>query len=472
MRKARFLFGLLCFLISAWGCNVHKPVKIEPPVLPAAFSEGRPGGETPEIGRWWLLFDDARLTALVEEGLRGNLDIAQAYARLRQLQTAAKKIEAGRLPFADLDGQGGRSSQPAAGGGMEGDSSRLALAAGYELDLWRKLASAGEAASLDVLASREDLKTLYMSLTAQIVDLYYLAVEQRVQLARLDAIIQSYVVTLDLVEARYEEGQVSAIDVYQARQNLAAARSRRPDFQVNLSAAEHAIAVLLGRFPDRETAGHLAVLPAAPAAYPAGLPAALLQSRPDIKAAALRVSASDKRLGAAIADRFPSFNLLADYGHSRTALASVLSGSFWDLIVQASLPVFDGGRRRVEIERQQAIVQEAAAQYRQVIIRAFQEVDDALAKNAASEERLSLLERQQEIAGDGAAYARESYRQGLGDFLPVLLAEQALLETETRMINARRQLISDRVSLIRVLGGMWPDEFVKMETNKGETAGR
>ena len=136
-------------------------------------------------------------------------------------------------------------------GAVTADTYSLSLPASFELDLWRKLASRTEAARLEQVASREELKALYLSLSAQVADLYFLALEQQSQLELTDRNIAAFADTLERVERRYREGLVPPLDVYQSRQNLAAARSRRPQFENALVTAEHALAMLLGRYPGR-----------------------------------------------------------------------------------------------------------------------------------------------------------------------------------------------------------------------------
>ena len=465
--------SLFCILVSlfvlpfAAGCALHRSeIPVASP-LPASFSE--PGADTsaPPVGKWWEQFNDPTLTVLIEEALADNLDVAQAYARLRQAEAVAATSGSARRPFASLGGQANRNSQPASTGNIITNTYRLSLSAGFEIDLWQKLKDETMAATLIASASREDIKTLYLTLTARVADLYYLAVEQRAELGLLDSLIASNVDTLTLVEARYNEGLAQPLDVYQARENLAAVRSRRPVSTAILAVTEHALAVLLGRYPEKDIAGDLATLPLPPAASPTGLPANLLQNRPDIRAAVLRVAARDKQLAAAIADRFPSFNLLADYGRSRTRLNAVVTGTFWDFIAQAALPVVDGGRRRAEVDRTRALLQEELARYQQVVLRAFQEVDDALAQNATSEERVQLLSNQLQNANNGARLALDNYLSGLQDYLPVLIAQRLQMELETQLLVAKRQLISDRISLIRALGDGWLEELIVLRVKQG-----
>lgn len=456
------------------GCTVHRQQAIEPPgSVPGSFvRQPGPQAEALPMERWWETFEDENLSALMEKSFDGNLDLAQSFAVLKQLLAISRQAASVRYPFLNIEGDASRSRRPGIFGNDTGNSYTLSLAAGYEVDLWSRLKSGDTAATLEAAASREDIKSLYISLSAELADLYYLAVEQRAQLELTDATIASFEETLDLVTRRYIRGLVPALDVYQARQNLSFAKASRPVFEVNLAVAEHAIATLLGRYPEPGLAGKLAELPETPAAFPSGIPSVVLSRRPDVYAEFLRVKASDARVAEAIADRFPSINLLGSYGTSKTAFSSgALSGVFWNLLATAIQPVIDGGRRRAEVARTQAVFEETLARYHRTVLTSIQEVEDALIKNRTTEERISRLEERVEATAGSLRLSRERYLLGLSDYLPVLTAQTAHFTAESQLLAARRQLISDRISLARALGGDWMEKEMKNRLEASNSKG-
>jgi NodT family efflux transporter outer membrane factor (OMF) lipoprotein len=458
--KKAFLTILVLVLVA--GCSVHKRQPIEPPKpVPESFIEEDSTYAVYPIGKWWEQFNDEKLNALMEEALQNNLDITVAFARLEQLQAVTRATSAAQKPFLDAEGEIKRESSPSFLGDYTGNSYQVSLLAGYEVDLWEKYKSQTKAAALETEASYEDIRALYMSLSAQLVELYYLAVEQRAQLSLTDSTIASFEDALKRVELRYRQGLAPALDVYQAQQNLARARAGRPVFEANLAVTEHALATLLGRYPDRETAGDLGIIPEIPSAFPAGLPSEMLARRPDIEAAILRVKASDERIAAAIADRFPSFNLIGSYGKSSMAFVTGdIVGVFWNAILNVAQPIFDGGRRSAEVDRTRAVFKENLAMYHKAVLTAFQEVEDALTRNRTSEEHIVLLNHQKESSSNALRVSTFRYMEGLSDYLPVLAAQQSHYESESAILSARRQLISDRVQLARALGGEWMDEYI------------
>jgi len=461
MNKITCTVIMVALLAALVGCSVHEPISIEPGPVPEAFLEEKKESVVKHIGgRWWEQFEDKVLNNLMDEALINNLDLEQAYARLDQFEAVYLTVDSQRKPFLNLGGTASRDKQFTAIGSTTGNTYRLSVNAGYEVDLWQKLKNQSKAAWFDTLSTRENIKTIYISLSAQLADLYFIAVEQRAQLQLLDAIIASYKDTVERIEFRYQLGQSGALEIYQARQELAVARQRRPIFERTLARTEHAIAFLLGRLPEDSIAGSLTTLPDVGTIFSAGLPADLLQKRPDIEAAFMQVKAQDARLAAAIADRFPALSLTGAYGVSWLDFGSMTSGTFWNLLASAGQPMYDGGRRKAEEERNRAALREVVANYRQTVLKAFQEVEDGLSDNRTTEERLSLLKEQDSVSNANVRVARDGYSYGINDYLPVLIAERQYFDVQIQVLSAHRQLVSDRISLVRALGGDWMEEFV------------
>ncbi len=456
VRLALFLTALLLT-----GCQVHDPIRaslpVEPP--PAYLGPQSVGRAGLPVEQWWQAFNDAQLNLLMNELFVNNLELTQAIARIEQVEAAFRVSRSAQLPALSAAGSLDRSSQPGLVDDFVGDGRQLSLAAGFELDLWGKLAARSRAASQELAATRQDVQTLYLGLTARLADLYFLAVEQRAQLALADQVIASFSDTATRVESRYRMGLVPAVDMYQARQSLAGAQAARHLFAARLAEAEHAIGVLLGRYPEGNQAGRLATLPSAPELYAVGIPAELISQRPDLQAALQRVAAADSRVAAAIADRFPSITLSGNYGTLRQEVAAgLIKGEFWSLLGNLALPVIDGGRRRAEVDRNEAALREAVAGYQQKVLTAFKEVEDALANNHATGQRIESLMATARATSASLRLSTERYLAGLVDYLPVLTAQRADADTRSRLLDAQRQLLTDRISLARALGGSWMQE--------------
>lgn len=443
------------------GCSLHHPTRVMLPVDPPPEYLENQAAVQPGLSaeQWWLAFNDEHLNLLMTELFAHNLELVQSFARLEQVESIVRITRSAQSPALSAAGNLSRSRQPGVMNDFTGDSRQLSLAAGFELDLWGKLAAQSQAANLDLAASRQDVQTLYLGLSARLADLYFIAVEQRAQLALTDQIISSFTETAARVESRYRRGLVPAVDMYQARQSLAGAQAARHLFEARLAEAEHAMGVLLGRYPERNPGGRLAQLPTAPDLFAVGIPAELVSQRPDLLAALQRVEAADARVAVAIADRFPSLSLSGNYGTLRQEVtAGLIKGDFWSLLGNLTMPVLDGGRRRAEVSRKEAVLREAVAGYQQKVLAAFQDVEDALVNNFATGRRVARLAETAQATGATLRLSTERYLAGLVDYLPVLTAQRADADTRSRLLGAQRQLLSDRISLARALGGAWMNE--------------
>lgn len=454
------------------ACSFHSATEVSlPERLPEQYLEQQDDGETAAVvDQWWQQFDDPQLNQMMDQMFRQNLELEQSLARLQQARATVTSARSAQFPSLNADGQGGRSMEPGPGGDVIGNQYRFSGAAAYELDLWGKISARAQSAGKGYEATYDEVQTLYLGLSAQLAELYYLAVEQRAQLALLDETIRSFSTTVENVEERYRLGVVPAVDVYQTRQNLTAAQASQHVFAANLAAAEHAVAVLLGQYPDRDSAGELAVLPSTPEAFPAGLPSTLISRRPDLQASLRLIEAADADVAAAIADRFPTINLIGRYGTSRQDFSTgLIDGDFWSFLGNLTLPIFDAGRRRAEVDRNKAVVRERVAAYQQKALNAFREVEDALAENRETELRILSLEETEKATGATLRLSLDRYFYGVTDYLPVLTAQRSHFEVQSRLLSARRQLISARISLARALGGEWMStEIEKRKTAKQE----
>jgi len=460
--------GLLLLLFWAGGCAVHPGHEPVIEQLPPSFSRPAPAPAPAPASHdrqgWWLVFEDPQLDRLVAEALGANPDIARAVARLRQLAAQSRVAEAGRFPYLNLQGQAGRVKQVGPGGPVTDNSLQMSVAAGFEIDLWQRVRSLSDAARAEALASREDAKTVYLSVSAGVVDLYFLLRDLGARLELADQIILLLEEGVAVADGRYRAGLVTAAELYQAQQELSRARLARAELAGQRDATEHALAILAGRFPTPGLAGELGPVPELPVLFPLGLPADLLTRRPDVQAARLRVTAQDERLGAALAERFPTINLMAGYG----ATWEPLSETFWSLLAGLTQPVFDGGRRQAAVEQNRAALDGALAAYRQTVLQAVREVEDALAANRRGEQQLAIVRQQLEVAEAALALARDGYGQGMIDYAALLTARRQGLEIRQQVQLVARQLLAERTSLIRALGGEWMEEALQTRLGRND----
>lgn len=456
---------LLCIVAasSPSACSLHEVDPDRPPPLvsplPERFVEG---GiiETP-FERWWKSFADPQLDRLVDEVLAGNLDLARAWARVAQAEAIARGADAALFP--KLNAQAGVSGsrtvfdlgEPIGVRSNETTSFSLGVSASYELDLWGRVAHASDAAASDVLATREDMAAMALSLAARITDVWLQRAGERALLelvTRQEAASQRLV---ELVEQRFATGLATSLEVYQQRQQLAVVRAQRPLVEARLAVLAHQLAILTGRPPGALTFTEAPFLPLPPPPPPTGVPADLLQRRPDVRAAFLRVLAADHRVGQAIAAQYPTLGLSASTGFQSPDLLELFERWVWSLVANLVAPLFDGGQRSAEVDRARAQLEELVAAYGQALLTALGEVEDALVQEHRQRDHLALVEEQLALARSAHAEARTRYVNGLGTYLEVLTTERSEQQAEQALLQARRQMLAYRVQLHRALGGTW-----------------
>jgi NodT family efflux transporter outer membrane factor (OMF) lipoprotein len=260
-----------------------------------------------------------------------------------------------------------------------------------------------------------------------------------------------------LAEIYLQQQQIQSLD---AQLELLVAQGQTADLQ---------LAVLIGKPPGAVVGTKRDELPNLPAVPAVGVPAQLLQRRPDLRAARHRAVAADYRLGEAIAARFPTFALSGSLGFSAPDVASFFESFVWNFMGSMSASIWDGGRRAAEVNRNEAVVKERLYAYGQTLLTALLEVESSLTLEHSQGRNIDVLRRQVDTATRALQAARRRYRSGLGDFLPVLTALQSLRRAEQNLLTANRQLLSHRVQLYRALGSRWTEQLEPPEDDPTES---
>ncbi len=468
--------GLVLLLLAA--CH-RDPAPDEPPVeLPASFSST---GTAVPPARWWRTFADPDLDALVAEALGANLDLRQAWSRLDQARAVARRSGAALVPGLDVDGglrrqvdHRRRVSAPDPGQGTAGDlytaastptvttvdtyATRFSLGAAvaYELDLWGRVRSEHDAARLDLAATARDLQTAAITLSANLAATWYRLTESRGQLVLLEAQLDTARTWLEVLRGRFRHGRAEATDVLQQEQLVERLNGDRRLLVARAEVLTHGLAVLAGRAPGTDLGVQApAELPVPPPLPRTGPPTGLLRRRPDLRAAELRLQAADSRVRAAIADLFPRLTLSVSGSTSAARFRDLFDN--WAASVAGNLvaPLIDGGRRRAEIANRRARLEERLAAYGQAVLRALAEVEDALTGERERRAHLASLERQLDLARRARERIRLAYTRGTTDFLRLLSAVQAHQRLQREILQARRDLLLERIALHRALAGPW-----------------
>ena len=414
--------------------------------------------------RWWETFQDAELDRLVTEALGRNLDLKVAWDRLDQAAALARQAGAGEWPTLDAVGGFG-ATRSRARSPLTGDTTTatardyvLGLKAAYEVDLWGRVRASRKAAELDVHATGTDVVATAMLLAARVATAWYQLVQQQASLDLLEEQQKVSQTLLNLVEVRFKQGAVSAVDVFQQRRQLEAVKAEIPLARMRSSLLEHQLAVLLGHPPTRRVAEPARVIPGLPARPATGLPAALVKRRPDLRSAHTRLAAADQRTAVAIADRFPALRLTGRLETGGSNTRDLFHLWLANLAANLTAPLLDGGRRAAEVDRTRAVASERLHQYGQAVLTAFQEVEDAMVQEFRQGQYLENVTARVGLAREELRRSRERYLNGATDYLPVLAAIQALQLLERQQLEEKRKLVEHRIDLYRALGGGWKME--------------
>lgn len=448
-------------LLLLAACTPFVPVQQELPEPPKQYQQSgaAAGIELPD--RWWTVFADENLNSLQQEMLTGNLDLRQALYRLEQLEALRRTASSGLWPSLNANATASREQTPTATGNITSTTSRGSLVASYEIDLWNRLHDKEKATELRLLAGEKETQTLLLSLTAQLAESYFQALEKNAQIKLLEQQIDRSQKLLATASDRYRAGLATADEIYQAEAELMAQQARLPQLQTALIQSKQAIALLLGRHLLADFNSDTK-LPQLSQLVRIGLPASLLNNRPDVAAAFMQLQATDHELAAALAARLPTVSLTASFGYSATRLArGDIEGIFWGLAASLAQPLFDGGRRQAEADRQQAIRDEQLSNTREVLLKAVQDVETALVADRNCALRSTQLNRQQQAVEQRLELSRSNYRSGLINSSALLNAELQQLNLRSQQLSAQREWLSSRISLARSLGGRWMSEELR-----------
>jgi multidrug efflux system outer membrane protein len=465
-----FLSITLATILMLIGCMKVGPDYQRPDTgiqVPASYQHGPTVGPTLQAeDRWWEVFGDPVLDKLVGEVLANNLDIKNATARILEVRSQFVQARADRFPTLNLEGQGQRQHRqiigviPGESFSSETDIYTVSLPASFELDLWGRLARAEETARADLLQAEENRRTVAQTVVAEAVSLYLRmeSFERGIQIA--EQLIETLRRSLALVESRYERGLTSVLDVRQARRTLARAEAVLPSLRQDLGTTQQQLAVLLGSYPKTRPRR------LQPEDYfkrldpvPPGLPSDLLLRRPDIRSAEANLRALNARIGVGKANRFPRITLTGSFGYSSDELDLLFrpESELWNLAMGIVQPLFDAGKLKAGQRAAEARYQQGVAEYAKTVLTAFAEVESAF---LTREEQLKRRDHIVNFVQDARAtqrIAESRYERGLVDYLTVLDAQQTRFEAERDLLEVDLEILSNRVTLHRALGGGWAE---------------
>ncbi len=454
-------------LASLAGCSFAPPY--HPPVTatPPAFKEAGPwqpalGTQIAAQDAWWTVFSDPTLDGLEQKVSRDNPTLAGALARYDAARAYLGQARAGLLPQIGADASVTRNRQsddrPLRGSNQPDlyGANTIEASFGYELDLWGRVRNSVAAGKAETQASGDDLAAIRLSLQSELASDYMALRGYDRQALLLEQTVQAFAKADHLIARRFQAGIVSGIETSRSGAQLAEARGQLADVAAARALTEHAIASLVGT-PASSFAIAPATTPFAIPVVPLGVPATLVERRPDIAAAERRVAAANAGIGIAKAAFFPAIRLGGGGGFQNTSLPSLFSASntIWSIGPSTVLSLFDGGRRRAELAIARARWASAGADYRATVLTAFQQVEDNLAQLHHLGDEAAAEDEAVRQAATTERLTLDRYTKGAVTYLEVFTAQTTALRTRRTALDLETRRLQASIRLIRALGGGW-----------------
>jgi len=457
-------FGIVFLLAS---CSVGKKYKRTELSMPDKYKEDtvRVTADTVLLP-WKTFFKDPTLVALIDKALQKNNDVAVAMLNMQQLDLTYRQAKQQWLPSLDFKAGASRTwlSKNSLNGSLSEqfigtpymDDYSATLGLSWEVDIWRKSKMQREGALANYFAQKENLTALRTRIIVQVAQAYYnlIALDEQLKVAERNVELGDSTVTM--IRLQYNSGQASSLGVDQAEAQKKTAELLVPLAKQNIAVQENALSILCGGYPDSiERAGSLAdALP--DDVFAAGVPAALLSRRPDVKAAEYAVIAANANTGLARAAMYPTISLTPSIGTN-----SFKFNTWWDMpgsvvkAVSASVtqPIFNRRQLRTNHQVAQLEQEKAVTQFRQSVLTAVGEVSDALAKSKYADERLELVTQKTRSLTQATKDATLLYKSGMAVYLDVITAQNSALQNELEAITIKLDKLNALTDLYRALGG-------------------
>lgn len=459
IRALQLLLSALLLLLLV-GCQaLRTPVAVVPqPLLaPQQWSSAAETGSSEPLS-WLADFSAPHLELLIAEGIGQNFSLKVAAARISAAQARARLAGADLLPSAALDFSAARRRTSNSGSGAIGNNFALNGALRWEIDLWGRLSQTEQAALSDAVASVADHNAAQLSLAANIARGWFRLTEAELQLQLTSETEESYQQSLAVIEEQYRSGLTSALDLRLARTALTNAQAAKAERQRSLDQERRNLELLLGRYPAGQIAGADSLLPLRKQ-IPLGLPSTLLERRPDLQAAALRLRAAGHRSSAAQQNRLPIFQLTTSAGTASDKLYQLLDWDYllWSLAGSLTQSVFDGGRKTAEQDLARAQVDQQLAEYAVAAQIAFAEVEVALAAENSLQQQELALQLSVDEAQQAQTLAEQRYRQGLEGIITLLETQRRAFTARIAQLRTSRLRLENRIDLHLALGGSFAD---------------
>ncbi len=467
------LAAVLLVALMPAGCQIgpdYERPAVEVP-MDWRFKTAEPRDQVPK-GAWWMVFNDSHLDQYQAQAMENNQDLKAAAARVEQARAMAR-IKRSEF-FPTIEGSARYTTYRTSGNapsplgfpidGFNAHQWDTPLDLSYEVDLWGKVRRSFEGAQQLALSSEAARQNVMLILQADVAINYFNLVGTAAEMDMLQKAIEVRTEALDLFQLRLDVGVGSEFEVERTRAELAIARADFGAASQRQAELQNALAVLCGRPPSGFASVTTNLLAQAPDIAP-NIPSSLLERRPDVAEAERQMAARNAQIGVAQAAFFPSVRLTANGGVQSAEIQDLFSweSRVWGVSPSVSIPIFQGGRLKADVEQAQAVYDEAVAGYRQRILIAFREVEDSLAAIRFLRERVAARQDAVTSATKSVALAMDRYSAGTVNFLEVIDAETTRLQNSVAQIRISTEQLNATVRLIKAMGGGWDEPPAKNE---------
>ncbi|MBL9117382.1 MAG: efflux transporter outer membrane subunit [Verrucomicrobiaceae bacterium] len=454
----------LCVALA--GCNLAPKYLSPKPEVPAEFKtsgvwkHGRPAANT-DRGEWWKIFGQNRLNVLETEATKANVSLEIASYQVAEARALAKADRAGIFPVLGVAASSRRTRNSGAvainfGGGRTITRNRGTVEVSYEVDLWSRARNTAKASQLDAEAQEDLQQSVKLAVQAEVATTFFALMAQDEAIALLNRTLEVRKRAVELATARFKQGDTAQLDVAQAETDLAETEAEAIGLERRREELEHALAVLTGKPPAGFDIPSLE-LPGSAPSVPKSVPADLLQRRPDIAAAERQMAALNAEIGVAKAALFPGITLGSSGGAESSLVSNLASRAarVWGIGPELSWDLLSAGLNKAQVQAATARYDQAAAAYKNTVLQAMREVEDALSSIDVLRRQLASQQTTVAAAQKTVDLAQKRYDSGLVAYYEVLDARRTLLRAEQEATVIRGDLLTTTVQLIRALGGSW-----------------
>jgi outer membrane protein, multidrug efflux system len=477
MRSRALSLGAALGLLAgcAVGPNYQPPSEQTPEKWATPLAGGESNGPA-ALASWWTSFKDPELDTLITTAVRSNLTVRVAEDHVREARAEREVVAGGRWPSASVAAAYSRNRYGAhaypplgsfPGIPLDYNLYNVGFDAAWELDIFGGVRRAIEASSAEVGAAEYARRDVLVSVLAEVARTYIdaRAYQERLEITRENIAAQQDI--LELTRSRYRSGISSDLDVQQADALLTATQAQLPALETGFAQSVHELSVLLGENPGAtlETMSRVKPIPLTLPVVPVGLPSDLLRRRPDIGRAERELAASTAQIGVAQAQLFPKFSLTGGLGVQSTSTGNLLeyASRYWSAGPTIQWNLFAGGSLRANVRVQKARAEQALDTYRQTVLVALADTEDALVAYAKEQTRRGSLAQSVQSSQAAFQLSSELYRSGLVDFLNVLVTERALYSAQDALVESTQSVSLDLVQLYKALGGGWEQDSAPAE---------